>query len=94
MKKGLLLLSLIAMFTACEQKEKAPKAETVIPVVAEEIIVTEDKTSEVVEAVEESVVADVTEATSGEVVAEVPVEEETVVVGEAPVIEEKLAQKF
>lgn len=69
MKKGLLLLSLITMFAACGQKEEAPKAETVTPVVAEqvieevtpvaeEIVVTEDKTSEVVEAVEESVVAE------------------------------------
>ncbi|MEG0515011.1 MAG: hypothetical protein RR523_05140, partial [Cetobacterium sp.] len=68
MKKGLLLLSLIAMFAACGQKEEAPKAEVTTPVVAEqvveevapvaeEVIVTEDKTSEVVEAVEESVVA-------------------------------------
>lgn len=91
MKKGLLLLSLIAMFTACGQKEEAPKAETVTPV-AEEIIVTEDKTSEVVEAVEESVVADVAETTSGEVTVETPVVEETVVVEEAPTTEEKPAQ--
>lgn len=60
MKKGLLLLSLIAMFAACGQKEEAPKAEVATPVaaeqvveemtpVAEEVIVTEDKTSEVVE---------------------------------------------
>ena len=38
MKKGLLLLSLIAMFAACGQKEEAPKAETVTPVVAEQVV--------------------------------------------------------
>lgn len=84
MKKGLILLSLIAMFVACGKKEEAPKAEVTTQSTVEQKA--EETTPVVVENIEESVAADVTEATNGEIVTEVPVTEETVV------IEEKVAQ--
>ncbi|MHA4984957.1 hypothetical protein [Cetobacterium somerae] len=84
MKKGLILLSLIAMFVACGKKEEAPKSEVTTQAIVEQKA--EETTPVVVENIEESVAADVAEVTNGEVVTEVPVAEETVV------IEEKVAQ--
>lgn len=81
MKKLLVVLSLIAMFTACGQKEEITPTEGTTPVVVEETVIeevtpTENKVSEAVEAVEESVMADVAETTDGEAVVETPVVEE------------------
>lgn len=104
MKKSLVVLSLIAMFAACGQKEEITPTEGTTPVVVEETVIEEvtpieNKASEVVEAVEESVIADVAETTNGEAVVETLIVEETVVEeiaptteAVAPIVEEKPAQ--
>ena len=110
MRKGLVLLSLIALFVACGKKEETSKTEVVVPVVVEQVVeekkveevaipviveetiteevdITENKMSEVIENIEESVVVDVAEATGGDGVVEMPAKEEVVVVREVPVEE-------
>lgn len=111
MKKGLVLLSLIAMFVACGKKEKSSKVEVEVPTVVtqsieekkveevinpvvieeistKEVITTENKTSEAIEKMEESVIADIVETTNGEVVIkELPEEEISIVTTEEKTVQ-------
>lgn len=94
MKKGLLLLSLIVMFTACGQKEEAPKAETVTPVAAEQVIEEVTPVAEEVTPVAEEIVvtedktSEVVEAVEESVAADVIEATNGEVVTETPVVEE------
>lgn len=83
MKKVLLFLSIVAMLTACGQKEEAAKAEEATPVVVEQVV--EEVSPAAIEetiAVEEAVGADVAIPLNEEAAA-APVAEETIVVEEA-----------
>lgn len=87
MKKTLLFLSVVAMLTACGQKEEVAKTEVATPVVVEQVV--EEVSPAAIEetiAVEEAVGADVAIPLNEEV-SPVPVAEETVVVEEVPATE-------
>lgn len=82
MKKTLLFLFVVAMLTACGQKEEATKVEETTPVVVEQVV--EEVSPVAIEetiAVEEAVGADVAIPLNEEEVP-APVAEETIVVEE------------
>lgn len=103
MKKGLILLSLVAMFVACGKKEEAPKAEVTTqsiveqkaeeatPVVVEETVVEE---TVVTENVTSEVVENIEESVAADVAEATngEVTTEAPVAEETVVIEEKIAQ--
>ncbi|MGL4510402.1 hypothetical protein [Cetobacterium sp.] len=103
MRKGLVLLSLIAMFAACGKKEEESKAEIVAPVVVEQVVeekkveevvipvVAEETITEVV--VTENKTSEVTENIEESVVADVAETTGGDVVVEMPTKEETIVAK-